>query len=40
MFREGIVVDIEGTSSSLIALELARIIGLKGKLKSPFMLIG
>jgi hypothetical protein len=29
--------NIKGLSSSLVALELARLIGLEGKLKSPFI---
>jgi hypothetical protein len=31
------VFNIKGLSSSLVASELARLIGLEGKLKSPFI---
>jgi hypothetical protein len=32
-----LVFNIKGLSSSPVALELARLIGLEGKLKSPFI---
>ena len=38
-FREGMVLNVKGSSSGLMALELARIIGVKGKLKFPFVLL-
>jgi hypothetical protein len=37
MFREGMVFDVKGLSSSVVALELARTKRLKGKLKPPFV---